>query len=203
MGPLVEEALSFRSDEDLVLAVQSGDTDSLGVLVARWEQPLFRFAFRLLQRTEDARDVCQETFLRILTRSERFRVGARFSTWMYQIALNLCRDHMRRRKRWRFLALDASEPAVEHQVEARVAGREDEDPAAALERHESRRAIRKALGTLAPEQREVLVLKEFEGLKFREIAEVLGCPESTVKSRMYYGLTALKNALSREGIAVS
>jgi RNA polymerase sigma-70 factor (ECF subfamily) len=199
----VEEALSLRSDEELVVAVQSGDTDSLGVLVARWEQPLFRFAFRLLQRTEDARDVCQETFLRILTRSERFRTGARFSTWMYQIALNLCRDHVRRRKRWRFLALDASEPGVASQVEARVEPRDGEDPAATIERDESRRAIRTALKALAPEQREVLVLKEFEGLKFREIAEILGCPESTVKSRMYYGLTALKNALSRQGIDAS
>ncbi|MBZ5638914.1 MAG: sigma-70 family RNA polymerase sigma factor [Acidobacteriia bacterium] len=188
------------SDEDLVLAVQSGDTDSLGVLVARWEQPLFRFAFRLLQRTEDARDVCQETFLRILTRSERFRVGARFSTWMYQIALNLCRDHVRRRKRWRFLTFEADEGAVEHRVRERVEGPVSADPAASLERDEIRRAIHKALGTLAPEQREVLVLKEFEGLKFREIAEILGCPESTVKSRMYYGLTALKGALARQGV---
>ncbi len=188
------------SDEDLVHAVQSGDTDSLGALVARWEQPLFRFAFRLLQRTEDARDVCQETFLRILTRSERFRVGARFSTWMYQIALNLCRDHMRRRKRWRLLALDADEAAPERRDRGRAEDRESADPEAALEREEHRRAIRDALGALAPEQREVLVLKEYEGLKFREIAEILGCPESTVKSRMYYGLTALKSALARQGI---
>ena len=192
--------MGVPSDEDLVLAVQSGDTSSLGVLVARWEQPLFRFAFRLLQRTEDARDVCQETFLRILTKSERFRAGARFSTWMYQIALNLCRDHLRRRTRWKFLPFDSDEPAVQRRVEARTEARAAPDPAAALERDELRRAIRKALRTISPEQREVLVLKEFEGMKFKEIAEILGCPESTVKSRMYYGLTALKSALSQQGI---
>jgi RNA polymerase sigma-70 factor, ECF subfamily len=196
----VEHALSAPSDEELVRAVQSGDADSLGALVARWEQPLFRFAFRLLQRTEDARDVCQETFLKILTRSERFRVGARFSTWMYQIALNLCRDHMRRRKRWRLLSLDGEEEGPP--LRGRRGTKDDEptNPGVALERDEQRRAIREALRTLVPEQREVLVLKEYEGLKFREIAELLGCPESTVKSRMYYGLTALKGALARRGI---
>jgi RNA polymerase sigma-70 factor (ECF subfamily) len=192
--------LGVPTDEDLVLAVQSGDTDSLGILVARWELPLFRFAFRLLQRTEDARDVCQETFLRIMTRAERFRAGARYSTWMYQIALNLCRDQMRRRKRWKFLSLHDDDHAVERQVEARAAPRGDADPEASLEREERRRLIGKALSSLAPEQREVLVLKEFEGLKFREIADILGCPESTVKSRMYYGLTALKSALARQGV---
>ena len=200
LGPHEEGALALPSDEDLVLAVQSGDTNSLGVLVARWEQPLFRFAFRLLQRTEDARDACQETFLRILTKSERFRTGARFSTWMYQIALNLCRDHLRRRTRWKFLAFDSDEASADRRTEGRADLRDGSDPAGALERDEQRRAIRKALKTLSPEQREVLVLKEFEGLKFKEIAEILGCPESTVKSRMYYGLTALKGALSQQGI---
>jgi RNA polymerase sigma-70 factor (ECF subfamily) len=119
---------------------------------------------------------------------------------MYQIALNLCRDHLRRRTRWKFLAFDSDEPAVQRRVESRVEAGAAPDPAAALERDEQRRAIRKALRTLSPEQREVLVLKEFEGMKFKEIAEILGCPESTVKSRMYYGLTALKSALSQQGI---
>ena len=94
------------SDEDLVMAVQAGDTDSLGVLVGRWEQPLFRFVYRMMPRQEDAHDVCQETFLRILKKSHRYRPGSRFSTWMYQIALNLCRDQARRRKRWGLIMAD-------------------------------------------------------------------------------------------------
>lgn len=98
-----------RSDEELLEAFRAGDADSLGALVARWEQPLFRFACRLLQRPEDARDVCQETFLRVLRKANRFRRGARFSTWMYQIALNLCRDHVRRRSRWALLVTEPRE----------------------------------------------------------------------------------------------
>ena len=95
------------TDEELVVSVRAGDTGSLGRLVARWERPLYRFVFRMLPRPEDAQDVCQETFLRILRKSHRFREGSRFSTWMYQIALNLCRDRMRRRRRWS-LVLDES-----------------------------------------------------------------------------------------------
>ena len=187
-----------RSDEELVLSLRDGDPDAFGLLVFRWQEPLFRFVYRILERREDARDVCQETFLRVLRQPDRFQEGARFSTWMYQIALNLCRDQLRRRKRWRFLAPAPPGPDGEPGRE-----REEQDREAtsieALERRERRDAVSLALADLPPEQREVLVLKEFEGLKFREIAEILGCPESTVKSRMYYGLSGLRSALVRRG----
>ena len=75
----------------------------------------------------------------------------------------------------------------------------DDNPAEAAERTERRQLITQALGEIPAEQREVLVMKEFEGMKFREIAEILGCPESTVKSRMYYGLNGLKAALAKQG----
>jgi len=185
------------SDDDLIHELRAGNTDSLGILVARWEGPLFRFVYRLLDRKDDARDVCQETFLRILRKSDRFREGARFSTWMYQIALNLCRDHLRRRRRWGAII----EEKIESTRETRGASTSVVlDPGAELASRERGAAVARALAEIPPEQREVLVLKEFEGLKFREIAEILGCPESTVKSRMYYGLAGLKGALERQGI---
>jgi RNA polymerase sigma-70 factor (ECF subfamily) len=187
------------TDEDLVLAVQAGDTDSLGVLVSRWEQPLFRFVFRMLPRQEDAHDVCQETFLRILKKSNRYRPGSRFSTWMYQIALNLCRDQARRRKRWGLIISERHE-FDEQERPSRTRSVGSNDPAAHVERDEMTEAVHRAMAQIPDEQREVLILKEFEGLKFREIAEILGCPESTVKSRMYYGLSGLRHALVRRGI---
>lgn len=196
-----EGAVDVPSDEDLILGLRDGDRDCLNLLVARWQEPLFRFTCRLLERREDARDICQETFLRVLRQSERFEEGSRFSTWMYQIALNLCRDQLRRRRRWRFL------PAFEDRSEADgrggrhdSAGYVEPDALEALARRERRVAVTRALRELPREQREVLVLKEFEGLKFREIALVVGCPESTVKSRMYYGLSSLRSALARQGI---
>jgi RNA polymerase sigma-70 factor (ECF subfamily) len=186
------------TDEQLVIAVQAGDTDSLGTLMLRWEQPLFRFVYRMLLRREDARDVCQETFLRVLDKADRFKSGSRFSTWMYQIALNLCRDQLRRRRRWSLLMAENHEfdealtPAPR---ESSIGG----DPSREVEQHEQSAAVARALGQIPPEQREVLLLKEYEGLKFREIAEILRCPESTVKSRMYYGLSGLRAALLRDG----
>jgi RNA polymerase sigma-70 factor (ECF subfamily) len=190
--------LTTATDEELLREVRSGDTDSLGVLVARWERPLFRFVYRLRPRDEDARDICQETFLRILKKSDRFKEGSRFSTWMYQIALNLCRDQARRAKRWKRVL--AQTPTLPERATGPFAP-EVQDPARAAERREKSQAVLRALNRLPEEQREVVVLKEFEGLKFREIAEILSCPESTVKSRMYYGLNGVRSALKGQGIS--
>jgi len=191
--------VSATTDEDLLSAVKSGDTDSLGVLVARWERPLFQFVCRMLPRQDDARDICQETFLRVMKKAHRFRQGSRFSTWMYQIALNLCRDRMRKRKRWSRLVLQHEELPERASGHLAVVPR-DHDPAHALEQQETSQAVRRALDELPAEQREVLILKEFEGMKFREIAAILDCPESTVKSRMYYGLSGVRTILVRNGI---
>jgi RNA polymerase sigma-70 factor (ECF subfamily) len=193
--------VSSPSDEALLLAFRGGHADSLGVLVARWEGPLFRFVSRMVERPDDARDVCQETFLRILDKAEAFRDGARFSTWMYQIALNLCRDQTRRKRRWGRLVV-APQP-LESEVPRDHAAPETihTSPVAAFEDNERRSAVRTALSGLPREQREVLLLKEYEGLKFREIADVLGVPESTVKSRMYAGLDAMRVSLAPHGIS--
>lgn len=194
------EAVWTRSDEELLVDLRTGDNDALGVLVTRWEQPLFRFVYRILDRREDARDVCQETFVRVLRNAARFRDGSRFSTWMYQIALNLCRDHQRRKRRWGLLMAEPSQRGDGLEIEAMPDAASAWEPSATLEREEARRAVQHALLRLPPDQREVLVLKEYEGLKFREIAEVLGCPESTVKSRMYQALSTMKTSLARQGI---
>jgi RNA polymerase sigma-70 factor (ECF subfamily) len=188
--------VSALTDEDLLVAVRGGQADSLGVLVARWEVPLMRFVSRMVDRPDDARDVCQETFLRILDKADAFRDGARFSTWMYQIALNLCRDQTRKKRRWGRLMIAPA--AVESDVPHEHAAPEtlETNPVAALEDSERRGAVRRALSGLPAEQREVLLLKEYEGLKFREIADVLGIPESTVKSRMYAGLDAMRTSLT-------
>ena len=191
--------MSVTTDEELLLAVKAGDNDSLGLLVSRWEQPLFRFVSRLLPRQDDARDICQETFLRVLKKADRFRQGSRFSTWMYQIALNLCRDRMRKRKRWSRLVMQKDELPEQPSGHLAVIPREH-DPSHAVEQQQKNAAVHQALDQLPADQREVLILKEFEGMKFREIAAILDCPESTVKSRMYYGLSGVRTILVRNGI---
>jgi RNA polymerase sigma-70 factor (ECF subfamily) len=195
-----EAALSSPTDEELLLELRGGQADSLGVLVSRWEAPLFRFVSRMVDRPEDARDVCQETFLRILDKADAFREGARFSTWMYQIALNLCRDQARRKRRWGHLVVATSEPEGMPPHDHAAPTTADTSPVEALEHSERQGAVRKALSRLPHDQREVLLLKEYEGLKFREIAGVLGVPESTVKSRMYAALDTMRSSLAGLGI---
>jgi RNA polymerase sigma-70 factor (ECF subfamily) len=118
---------------------------------------------------------------------------------MYQIALNLCRDQVRRRQRWRLLIAEGAE--LPERPRGPLASEPlGQDPAEAATRREKREAVLQALDRIPAEQREVLILKEFEGMKFREIAQILGCPESTVKSRMYYGLNGVRTALQLLGI---
>jgi RNA polymerase sigma-70 factor (ECF subfamily) len=193
-------AVTPETDEDLLLSIRDGHSDSLGVLVERWEGPLFRFVSRLVDRPDDARDVCQETFLRILDKAEAFRDGARFSTWMYQIALNLCRDQSRKKRRWGRLLIAEPGAGVETPREHAAPETIATSPSVAYEHTERQGAVRRALSVLPHEQREVLLLKEYEGLKFREIADVLGVAESTVKSRMYAGLDAMRMSLASLGI---
>jgi RNA polymerase sigma-70 factor (ECF subfamily) len=197
---VVVSVQTVQTDEELLVALRTGNADSLGVLVARWEVPLFRFVSRMVDRPEDARDVCQETFMRILDKADAFRDGARFSTWMYQIALNLCRDHARRKRRWGHLVVASSEPADAAPREYAARESSGSSPAMALEESERQGAVRRALARLPHDQREVLLLKEYEGMKFREIAGVLGIPESTVKSRMYAALDSMRSSLTSLGI---
>ena len=187
------------TDEQLIGALRTGQKDSLAVLIDRWERPLFRFVYRMMPRAEDAQDICQETFLRVYDKAGRFDPSSRFSTWMYQIALNLCRDQMRKKKRWGALVLPAAHRADDDENAAlnRFAG--DEDPAEDVERTEKVALVRQAMLDLPGDQREVLVMKEYEGMKFKEIAAIVGCSESTVKSRMYYGLRNLRRALADRG----
>jgi len=193
----VASSATGSSDEDLVLAIRSGHTDSLGLLVTRWEQPLHRFVYRMLPAKDDVQDVVQETFLRVLNKAHRFKQGSRFSTWMYQIALNLCRDRMRRRRRWSLVVSEEAEINDEVTPASDLAAA---SPADSAQRRQLSDAVMKAMNDIPAAQREVLILKEFEGLKFREIARILDCPESTVKSRVYGGLTGLRHALERQGI---
>jgi RNA polymerase sigma-70 factor (ECF subfamily) len=119
---------------------------------------------------------------------------------MYQIALNLCRDQSRRKRRWGRLVVAPQTSAAEMPKDHAAPESAETSPTIAFEETERRSAVRGALSGLPHEQREVLLLKEYEGLKFREIADVLGVPESTVKSRMYAGLDAMRASLSNLGI---
>jgi RNA polymerase sigma-70 factor (ECF subfamily) len=186
------------TDEELVARSVAGDTDSFNQLILRWERPIYALAYRQIGREEDARDVVQDAFLRAFRALPGFKGQAKFSSWLYRITLNLCRDFMRRDRRAPFVqppdGVDIAQlvPADTGHVDSieDVVARDD------LSRH-----VAKAMLTLPDEQRSAILLKEYHGLTFQEIAELQGCPLSTVKTRLYQGLTVLRRELQRRGAA--
>jgi len=188
------------TDEELVARSVAGDTDSFNQLIVRWERPIYALAYRQIGREDDARDVVQEAFLRAFRALPGFKGQAKFSSWLYRITLNLCRDWMRRQRRAPFVqvpeGMDVSDMAA---VEA--------SPSESIEdtigRQDLGRHVKKAMQLLPDEQRSAILLKEYHGLTFQEIAELQGCPLSTVKTRLYQGLTVLRRELERNGVVTS
>ncbi len=183
------------TDDELVAKSVGGDAESFNQLILRWERPIYALAYRVIGREEDARDVCQETFLRAFRALPGFKGQAKFSSWLYRIALNLCRDWIRRQRRAPVMqipeGIDAGELAAER------------GPVESIEELVSRRelsaVVEEAMALLPEEQRTAIILKEYHGMTFQEIADMQGCPLSTVKTRLYQGLTVLRRHLERNG----
>lgn len=184
------------TEKDLVARAAGGDTGAFNLLVSRWEKRLFNYTFRLTGNREDALDVCQETFLKAFQQLHRLQDPARFAGWLFTIARNDCRAHFRARQRRAEdgegpdpRGLDALQAA---ERPARLGDLQELEPA------ELRLLVAGALDRLSFEQREAVVLKVFEGLRFDEIAGIAGCPLSTAKSRLYLGLSRLKAILNED-----
>ena len=182
------------TDEELVARSKTGDTESFNQLVKRWERPIFALAYRTLGREEDARDVTQETFLRAFRALSGFKGDAKFSSWLYRIALNLCRDWMRKERRAPVVAVP--EGVEMEQLAADQGPMETVEDLAA--RAELSREVAKAMAHLPEEQRHAIILKEYHGLTFQEIADLMRCPLSTVKTRVYQGLSTLRKRLGEQ-----
>jgi RNA polymerase sigma-70 factor (ECF subfamily) len=189
-----------RTDEELLAAYQQGDPGAFESLLRRHRAPLFTFLLRMLGDRERAEDLAQETFLRIVKGAQAWEHRARFQTWLFTIARNLCVDQSRRDRFRRAESIDAEGPDGEPSMVESVPGREI-DPARGAESARMRPLLQQALLGLPAEQREVFVLREQAGLPFREIAELAGVNENTVKSRMRYALEGLRKALLAAGVS--
>ncbi len=183
------------TDEELVARSIRGDAESFNQLILRWERPIYALAYRTIGREEDARDVCQETFLRAFRALPGFRGQAKFSSWLYRIALNLCRDWMRRERR----APVQQPPENVDLMELAAAAEPTESIEHMVARRDLMRAVEVAMAALPEEQRTAIILKEYHGLTFQEIADLVGCPLSTVKTRLYQGLTVVRRELAKNG----
>ncbi|NWF83468.1 MAG: RNA polymerase sigma factor [Bryobacteraceae bacterium] len=165
-------------DRDLVLAARRGKVDAYNALITRWEKRIFNYLRRLSGHEEDAMDLAQDVFLKAWQSLGRLEDPARFGPWLYRIAHNEAVSHVRRKR---------PETDLENlPVPSRTARMAPVEVALAVEA---------ALARLTPEQREAVILKVYEGLKFDEMAEVLSCPASTLKSRVYTALDELKRLL--------
>ena len=184
---------ALTSDEQMVERALAGDHDAFGELVRRWERRIYALTYGILGREEDARDATQETFIAAYRNLGGFRGDAKVSSWLHRIAVNQCITRQRRVK-------VRGETSLEGEAEvygAQFAAPAHESPARIVEGRERTTAVRRAVATLPAELREVLLMKEFEELTFQEIADALGVPLSTVKSRLYTALKQLRLRLEK------
>ena len=187
------------SDEQLMLAFREGDAAAFEALVQRHRGPVFNFILRSTGNPARAEDLLQEAWLKVIRGSRQYEPKARFTTWLYTIARNLCVDSARRETFREVVPLEASRrDGAPPMAEWLSDGRPEPDRAAHSAR--LRPLLEQALMSLPQEQREVFVLREYSGVPFKEIASVVGMSENTVKSRMRYALEGLRRRLLELGV---
>jgi RNA polymerase sigma-70 factor (ECF subfamily) len=174
--------LIFREveDRDLIQQARRGKVEAYNLLVSRWEKRVFNYVLRLVGHRDDALDLTQDVFLKAYQHLSRLDDVSRFAPWLYRIAHNEAYSLLRKNR-----------PEGELEYEPRSA-----EPNARLFPIELSLAVEGALNRLSPDQREAVVLKVYQGFKFEEMAEILSCPVSTIKSRLYTALDLLKDALA-------
>ena len=171
-------------DRDLALRASKGNVEAYNVLVSRWEKKIYNYLLRLCRNSEDAMDLSQEVFLKAYQNLKRLDDPARFGPWLYRIAHNEGYSLLRRKR-----------------PEADLTETTSVDPGGgrAMAKVETGLAVESALALLGEDQREAVLLKVVEGFKFEEMAEILGCPVSTIKSRVYTALDLMKGYLAPLG----
>jgi RNA polymerase sigma-70 factor, ECF subfamily len=188
------------TDEALMLRFQRGDRESFVFLVKRHRVPLYNFALRQLRAETLAEDVVQEAFVRVVQNAGEFKHEARFSTWVYTIVRNLCIDQLRKRALRKHPSLDEPRRGADGDASGPTLLDQTADPRVSVERQVTGRELKAriscAVDGLPDDQREVFLLRELSNLPFKEIAEITGVPENTVKSRMRYALERLQEQLS-------
>ena len=191
-----------ESDEVLISRCRRGDERSFDILFDRYKGRIFTFILRFVRDQKAAEDIFQETFIRVFRKARHFRHQAKFSTWLYTIASNLCRDELKRRKRRQVYSLDA--PAAHQERDgtppSRVQAISDssDGPRAEAQKRELSRLLRVALDELPENSRLVIELHVMQGLRYREVAEILRCPVGTVQSRMHNAVQILRKKVKRK-----
>lgn len=181
-------------DEVLMLRYKDGDLGAFEILFEKYQQPLFSFVYRFCSDYTQTQDLVQEVFLRLIRGAHKYEPRAKFTTFLFAVAHNVCIDHLRRKKRRKHVSL--STPLNENGVTMEDTMKdESSNPQKEVEQKNFEKALHQAVSELPEEQREVFLLREQQNLPFDEIARVLGCLPSTAKSRMRYALQSIRQKL--------
>ena len=187
----------FQTDEKaLIRAAQEGDQDAFGQLVRAYDQSVLRLAMNLMRSTEDAQDVYQEAFLRVYRNLNSFRFDCSFHTWLYRIVTNLCLDQMRKRKvrKEESSQVEGSDGLVDR-MDTVQESRPEGDPMRSMFAGELRERIEKALGELTARERMVFELRHYQGLRLRNIGEMLGTTEEAAKNCLFRATQKMRMSL--------
>ena len=185
-------------DAELMLRLKNGEDRILNELMARWQQPLVAFIYRYIGRETEALDLAQETFVRVYATRRRYTVRGKFSTWLFAIAANLCRNHLRWQRR-----RGESVPETSDMEDAEFAERIqslDDSPDQAAIRSESISLIRAAIDKLPHDLKTVILLYEYQSLSYGEISSVVGCSVKAVEMKLYRARHLLRERLVRSDL---
>lgn len=192
-----EQSLPDRTDRELVQEAQRGSHAAFEELVRRYSERAFRAAYRVVRDPEVARDVVQEALIKAYRGLRNFELRSAFYTWLYRIVVNLALDRRRREKRAPTLEW---EDTVAKEIDPRALAPTSDDPELVSRRREIRRLVAEGVQELPDGQREVLLLREVEGLSYEEIAQTMGISKGTVMSRLHYARKKMMAFLGAAGI---
>ena len=182
------------SEKNLLERAKSGDIAAFEQLIDSYQRKIFNIALRMLGNYDDAGDLTQEVLIRIYRSIGSFKEQSSFSTWIYRITTNVCLDEIRKRKNRKVISLDEEikfdDGDMKRQIES-----DEPTPEETAETEDLKKIVNDAIARLNEEHRIVIVLRDIQGLSYEEIADVLKCPEGTVKSRINRARQALKNIL--------
>ncbi len=184
-----EQGMKHLSDQELMRIVQAGDYSPASEIYDRYSGRIYNFAFRFLKNSEAAEDAVQEVFVKMMKYANQFNGDAKLSTWLFSITANWCRDYLRKADN---KTKESDDVLVTLPAPAELS------PDRNLEQRENEQMVRRALEQLTPEQREAILLSRYQGLSYAEIAQIAGCSEGAVKTRVFRAMETLKRALVGE-----
>lgn len=191
-------SLSPEDEARLIARLKKRDEAAFNIFVRTYEQRVFALVLRMLGNRAEAQDLAQEVFITVFKSIDSFRGDSRLGTWLYRVAVNHCKNRIKYLHRRSTRAHDAIDDARESDVaEGGALGGRPARPDEAVEGSEMERAVQKALAELDPEHRELIVLRDLEGLAYEEIVQITGLPDGTVKSRLHRARAALREAIER------